>query len=223
MPGGFFITFEGLDGSGKTTQVDRLYRHLTERGLPVVRTRQPGGTPFGDRIRALLLDSRVGGIDPAAELAMMFADRVQVIQEVIRPALARDGVVLCDRFTDSTEAYQGGGRELGSERILTLHRELCDGLKPDLTLLLMPSLERSLERARRRNRRHLQIVGTDENRFEREDDAFYRRVYQAYEAIAEREPSRVVCIRSDASVGDIEAEILQIVLSKVADRVTVAV
>src|SRR5271170_7432862 len=121
---GFFLTFEGLDGSGKTTQIKRLAAWLAEQNLPHVITRQPGGTATGDRIRALLLDSKSAGLAPRTELAMMFADRAQCIHEVIAPALAASQIVVCDRFTDSTEAYQGGGRELGSQAVLELHRLL---------------------------------------------------------------------------------------------------
>src|ERR1039458_9575106 len=170
MPRGLLITLEGLDGSGKTTQIERLAVWLkkrkpavrTEPGAPglasetwelggVIVTRQPGGTAIGDRIRALLLDSRSAGLAPMAEMALMFADRAQTIAEVIQPALDQGKIVLCDRFTDSTEAYQGGGRQLGSEPVLELHRLLCANLQPHLPLLLLPSLEASLDRARRRN------------------------------------------------------------------------
>src|SRR5579871_4937803 len=153
MPRGFFITLEGLDGSGKTTQIKRLAAWMQKRNFDPVLTRQPGGTATGDRIRGLLLDSSASPVSPMTEMALMFADRAQAIAEVIEPALASGRVVLCDRFTDSTEAYQGGGRELGSEPVLELHRLLCGDLKPDLTLLLLPSLENSLDRARRRNDR----------------------------------------------------------------------
>lgn len=227
MPDGFFITFEGLDGSGKTTQLQRLSAALVERGFSVVRLRQPGGTVFGDRVRSLLLDSGVenaaGGLAPHAELALMFADRAQAIDEVIAPALAQGHVVLCDRFTDSSEAYQGAGRELGSARVLALHAALCDNLQPDLTLLLLPPPERSLERARRRNQRHIERLGTDENRFEREGDAFYERVYRAYERIAARETTRVVTIKTDASIAEIASEVFAAVWSRLSRRVTVSV
>jgi dTMP kinase len=149
MPRGLFITLEGLDGSGKTTQIKRLAAWMEKRRIETVVTRQPGGTPTGDRIRGLLLDSGATPLAPMTEMALMFADRAQAIAEVIEPALAAGRVVLCDRFTDSTEAYQGGGRELGSERVLELHRLVCGDLQPDLTLLLLPSLEASLARARR--------------------------------------------------------------------------
>ncbi|HWT65877.1 MAG TPA: dTMP kinase, partial [Terracidiphilus sp.] len=113
MPRGLFITFEGLDGSGKTTQIKKLAAWMQKRGLSPVVTRQPGGTATGDRIRALLLDSGSAPVAPMAEMALMFADRAQAIAEVIEPALEAGKIVLCDRFTDSTEAYQGGGRGLG--------------------------------------------------------------------------------------------------------------
>src|ERR1700761_664525 len=188
MPRGVFITLEGLDGSGKTTQIKRLASWMQKRGLNPVVTRQPGGTATGDRIRALLLDSGSTAIAPMAEMALMFADRAQCIAEIIEPALAAGKTVLCDRFTDSTEAYQGGGRELGSAPVLSLHKLICGDLQPDLTLLLLPSLEASLERARRRNDRQVAQNGKDEGRFESEKDAFFRRVWEKYREIAEREP-----------------------------------
>jgi dTMP kinase len=218
MPRGFFITFEGLDGSGKTTQLRRLATTLTAEGRDVVTLRQPGGTALGDRIRGVLLDSRsetaLGPIDPIAELTLMFADRAQAIAEIIEPALAAGSIVLCDRFTDSSEAYQGGGRQLGSERVLTLHAAVCGSLQPDLTLLLLPPLEASLARARRRNHRNTQAHGTDENRFERESDEFYGRIHAAYTRIAEREPSRVVPIPSDSGIEEIEQLIYAIVTQR---------
>lgn len=219
MSRGYFITFEGLDGSGKTTQLRRLAAWLESEGHKVITLRQPGGTALGDRIRSILLDSRseatLGPIAPLAEMALMFADRAQAIHEIILPALASGAIVLCDRYTDSSEAYQGAGRELGSERILAVHNAVCDNLQPDLTLLLLPSLEASLYRARRRNQRSTQQRGTDENRFEREDDNFYRRIYQAYETIAAREPGRVAAIRDDASIDRIEDRIREIVAARI--------
>ncbi|MEO6983563.1 MAG: dTMP kinase [Edaphobacter sp.] len=219
-PRGYFITFEGLDGSGKTTQLRRLATALEAEGRTVVTLRQPGGTALGDRIRSILLDSRseasLGVIAPIAEMALMFADRAQAIAEVILPALAAGSIVLCDRYTDSSEAYQGAGRQLGSERILALHAAACDNLQPDLTLLLLPSLETSLKRARRRNQRHTDKQGADENRFERESDDFYRRIHEKYEQIAAREPYRVFPIREDASIEDIHLRIREVVAARLA-------
>lgn len=122
---GKFITFEGLDGVGKSTQLEKLANDLRGRGFQVISTREPGGTAIGDKLRAVLLNSKTAGLSPLAELALMFADRSQHIDELILPALAKGQWVLCDRFTDSSEAYQGGGRELGSDVVLQLHRILC--------------------------------------------------------------------------------------------------
>lgn len=218
MARGYFITFEGLDGSGKTTQLRLLDTSLTAAGHKVVSLRQPGGTVLGDRIRGILLDSRsedsLGPIAPATEMALMFADRAQAIAEIIEPALTVGNIVLCDRYTDSSEAYQGGGRQLGSERILAMHAAACGNLQPDLTILLLPSLEASLRRARRRNQRHTQQQGTDENRFERESDEFYRRIYEKYEEIAAREPRRVLPIRDEATIDQIHTRILEVIAAR---------
>jgi dTMP kinase len=220
VPSGFFITFEGLDGSGKTTQLKRLAAALTAEGRTVVSLRMPGGTPLGDRIRSVILDSRseteLGGIAPAAEMALMFADRGQSLHQVIHPALAAGSVVLCDRYTDSSEAYQGAGRGLGADRIRAIHQAVCDGFQPDLTILLLPPLAGSLARARRRNHRHEQTHGTNENRFEREGDAFYERVYAQYKTIAAREPHRVAAIEDEAGIEAIAARILAIVRERLA-------
>jgi dTMP kinase len=217
MPRGLFITFEGLDGSGKTTQINRLAAWLKKRGRGALITRQPGGTATGDRIRALVLDSRSEGLAPMTEMALMFAARAQVIAEVVTPALVEGEIILCDRYTDSTEAYQGGGRELGSEIVLDLHRLICGGLQPDLTLLLLPSLEPSLARARRRNQRAVEESGEDETRFEQEQDAFYGRVWRKYREIAAREPGRVVLIEGDLSIDEVHARIVETVAGRLAE------
>ena len=218
---GSFITFEGLDGSGKTTQMRRLAAWLTASGRTVVSLRQPGSTALGDRLRAVLVDSRsesaLGPITPLAEMSLMFADRAQAIAEIIQPALAAGSIVLCDRYTDSSEAYQGAGRQLGSARILAMHAAVCNNLQPDLTLLLLPPLEAALARARRRNHRYAAAQSqpqpqsetqsetqsdpqpADENRFERESDDFYARIHAAYLEIAAREPHRVLTIANDDS------------------------
>jgi dTMP kinase len=214
MPRGFFITLEGLDGSGKTTQIKRLGAWLTNRGYEVTTTRQPGGTETGDRIRAVILDARSGPLAPMTEMALMFADRAQAIDEVIKPGLAEGKIVLCDRFTDSTEAYQGGGREIGSEVVLELHRLICEGLQPDLTLLLLPSFEASLRRARRRNERIETQTGKNEGRFEQEQDDFYRRVWKKYREIAAREANRVVLIEGDLTIDEVHEQIVEAVAAR---------
>ena len=149
---GKFITFEGLDGCGKSTQLEKLAAALRERGLSVLVTREPGGTPTAEKIRQLLLDTKTATLAPMAEMALMFGARAQHIEEVIAPALGEGKIVLCDRFTDSTEAYQGGGRKLGSERVLELHRILCGDLQPELTILMDSDVATSVARARRRNK-----------------------------------------------------------------------
>ena len=175
----------------------KLAAALRASGHKVVETREPGGTATGEKIRKVLLDSRTSGLDPLAEMALMFASRAQHIAEVIAPALEHGNLVLCDRFTDSTEAYQGSGRKLGSDAVLELHRVLCGNLQPDLTLLLDSNPTMSVSRARRRNQRGGKS-GTrgqvDENRFEQETRAFFARVHEGYLAIAAREPHRVTII-----------------------------
>jgi dTMP kinase len=211
MPRGLFITFEGLDGSGKTTQIKRLAAWVQKRGLDAVLTRQPGGTATGDRIRALLLDSGSTPLAPMTEMALMFADRAQATAEVIEPALSAGRVVLCDRFTDSTEAYQGGGRQLGSEQVRALHSLVCGDLQPDLTLLLLPSLESSLSRARNRNERTTAQTGQDENRFEQEQGEFFRRVWEKYHEIAHRDSNRVVLVEGNLSIDEVHDQIVEAV------------
>src|SRR5690349_8816977 len=185
---GIFITFEGLDGCGKTTQLARLVEALSARGLDVLATREPGGSAVGERIRSILLDSRTAGLSSHAELALMFADRAQHVEEVILPALKMGKLVLCDRYSDSTEAYQGYGRQLGFRVVLDLHRELCHDLWPDLTLLLGTDTDAAVNRARNRNK----SCESAEGRFEAEDAAFFRRVQKGFESIARREKKRFV-------------------------------
>ncbi|HYK37660.1 dTMP kinase [Alloacidobacterium sp.] len=210
MGRGFFLTFEGLDGAGKTTQMKKLAAWLEAGGHAITVTRQPGGTAIGDRIRQLLLDSRTDNLAARTELGLMFSDRAQAIAEVISPSLQAGRVVLCDRYTDSTEAYQGGGRQLGSEVVLRMHEVMCGGLQPDLTILLLPDFDASLMRARSRNDR-MKKNGADENRFERENEAFYRRVYNKYREIAAREPTRVVIMEGDARIAEIHQLIVKVV------------
>jgi dTMP kinase len=211
---GRFITFEGLDGCGKSTQAERLAVVLRAQGLSVVVTREPGGSAAGEKIRHLLLDTATSGLSAQAELALMFASRAQHIKEVIQPALAEGRVVLCDRFTDSTEAYQGGGRKLGSEPVLALHRILCGDLQPELTILMDSDISASVDRARRRNQTRAANNGRakgDENRFEHENRAFFGRVRQAYLAIAAREPQRVVVVDARGPAAETHAQIVEIV------------
>jgi dTMP kinase len=207
---GKFITIEGLDGCGKSTQLERLAGVLRGRGIDLIVTREPGGTPVGDKIRALILDSATLGLSPWTELALMFASRTQHIKEVIQPALIAGQWVLCDRFTDSTEAYQGGGRKLGSEAVLALHRTLCQDFWPDMTILMDSEVDASVKRARRRNksRSGTDVLAPDEGRFERENRVFFGRVHATYLAIAKREPNRVFVVDARRNLGVVHKEIV---------------
>jgi dTMP kinase len=207
---GRFITFEGLDGCGKSTHLQRLATVLRAEGLEVLATREPGGTVIGERMRGILLDSRTSGLAPLAELALMFASRAQHISEMILPAMNRGAWVLCDRYTDSSEAYQGAGRQLGVDTVLALHRLLCLGLQPDLTLLLDHDVAASVARARRRNLAAGSVAGNkvDENRFEQENRAFFERVHQQFLAIARRDAVRVVTIDTRRPVDVVHQEVV---------------
>ena len=188
--------------------MEKLAQALRAEGHDVITTREPGGTPTGEKIRVVLLDSGTQQLSPLAELALMFAARAQHIEELILPALAAGKIVLSDRFTDSSEAYQGGGRELGSDPILALHELLCGGLQPDLTILMDSDVAASVARARRRNVA-ASANGPDENRFERESHAFFARVQAAYRAIAKREPERVVTVNARRPIPAVHADIMR--------------
>jgi dTMP kinase len=218
---GKFITFEGLDGTGKSTQMRKLALALRAAGHKVVETREPGGTATGEKIRRVLLDSATEGLSPLAEMALMFASRAQHIAEVIQPALDHGQIVLCDRFTDSTEAYQGSGRKLGSEAVLKLHRVLCGDLQPDLTILLDSDPAMSVGRARQRNRKALHNASKhpgkhhgDENRFEQQNRAFFARVHEGYLAIAARESQRVVAVDARGTPAQTHRKIVDVVQRK---------
>ena len=210
---GKFVTFEGLDGVGKSTQLEKLASHLRRQGLEVITKGNPGGTAIGEKLRGVVLNSRTAGLSPLAELGMMFADRAQHVDELILPALSKGQWVLCDRFTDSSEAYQGGGRQLGSEAVLQLHRILCHNLQPDLTILMLSDPGRSVARARRRNTEQTKRSQADENRFEKENRAFYKRVLDAYMAIAERE-KRVVTVDAREPIEKVHKKIVSSVGEK---------
>ncbi len=204
---GLFITFEGMDGSGKTTQIRRLAARLRSMGRTVVETAEPGGTRIGAQIRRTLLDSAHQELSPTTELLLYFASRAQNVDEVIVPALKRGEVVLVDRFTDSTLVYQGCGRNLGADTVIALDRIACRGLKPDLTLLVDIDPETSLARAHARNAAET----SSETRMDDQSPEFHRRVYEAYHELAAREPERVKIVNGEASIESIEAEIWSIV------------
>ena len=200
-PPGRFITVEGTEGVGKTSNLDFIERLLREAGKDVVRTREPGGTELGETLRGILLDAGQDGITDDAELLLMFAARAQHLAEVIRPALDAGKWVLCDRFTDATYAYQGGGRGIPASRIAVLEQWVQGDLRPDLTLLLDLPVAAGLARAGERS---------EPDRFEREQAAFFERVRQAYLERARQEPERFRIIDASPELPAVQAQIRQV-------------
>ncbi len=196
MAGAAFITLEGVEGCGKSTQARRLAQALRAAGRDVVATREPGGTPLADAVRAIFLDASHGGMSPLTELLLVSAARADHVDRVIRPALERGASVVCDRFVDSTRAYQGGGRGLSREIVDAIESPARAGLLPAVTLLLDLPAEEGLARARRR---HAAAAGPDDapTRFDEAEIAFHRRVRSAFLRLAGEEPGRLVVI--DAS------------------------
>jgi dTMP kinase len=202
-----FITFEGIDGSGKTTQMRLLGERLRAAGKSVVENFEPGGTAIGVQIRRILLDEKNQELHPTAELLLFFASRAQAVDELVRPALAKGSIVLSDRWTDSTLVYQGCGRGLGANTVLTLDHIACRGLVPDLTLIVDIDLETSLTRARARNTE----TESAETRMDEQSVEFHRRVRDAYQALAAAEPGRVRLVNGRASVEIVARHIWEIV------------
>ena len=204
---GLFITFEGMDGSGKTTQLRRLGARLRGLGRVVLETAEPGGTAIGRKIRQILLDAGNQELSPAAELLLYFASRAQNVDQSVLPALDRGEIVLADRFTDSTLAYQGCGRGLGAEVVLALDKIACRSLQPDLTLLLEISPADSLARARARN----SSEASPETRMDDQALEFHRKVHEAYKAVAGQQPARVKRIDGTAPADDVERAVWEVV------------
>jgi dTMP kinase len=201
-----FVTFEGIEGSGKTTQLMRVAERLRAQGKTVVVTKEPGGTPIADRIRAILLDS-ASVLDPIAEVFLFAASRRQNTMTVIKPALARGEIVLCDRYTDATLAYQGFGRRIELDRLRRLNEWATAGLVPDLTLVYDLPEEVGLTRARSRNAG----AAEDEGRFEAEDIRFHRRVREGYLALAIEEPRRFRVIDANGTPDEVFARTLEVI------------
>lgn len=195
---GLFITLEGPEGAGKSTNREYLAERLREQGMDVLLTREPGGTPLAERIRELLLDPSDEPMAADAELLLVFAARAQHLQQVIRPALAKGSVVLCDRFTDATYAYQGGGRGLSIERIAQLEQFVQGELRPDLTLIFDLPVEIGLARASARGRL---------DRFEQEGRGFFEAVRQAYLQRAEQAPQRYRVLDAGQTLAQVQADI----------------
>ncbi|MCC7174680.1 MAG: dTMP kinase [Bryobacterales bacterium] len=202
---GLFITFEGIDGSGKTTQMHRLAARLREAGHEVLETYEPGGTPIGVQVRRILLDAANQELCATSELLLYFACRAQNVVQSILPALREGKIVLSDRFTDSTLVYQGVGRGLGTEVVLALDRICCQGLRPDLTLLVDIDLETSLARAHARNRTLRQADHAfSETRMDDQAADFHQRVRKAYLELAAGEPQRVTVVDGRGDVASVE-------------------
>ena len=200
-----------MDGCGKTTQLRMLATSLRDKGKFVVETVEPGGTEIGQQIRRILLDPANSSIHARAELLLYFASRAQNVEQVIRPALADGHIVLCDRFTDSTLAYQGCGRGLDTGMVLELDRIACQGLKPDATILIDIDPATSLARARRRNER----TDSSESRIDEESFAFHERVRRGYQALAARDPERFIAIDGRGSIGEVGAAIREALSQRV--------
>lgn len=214
MPG-FFLSFEGVDGSGKTTQLERLAARLAAAGRESVLAQEPGGTRIGKEIRKLLLDAANAELRPIPELLLYFASRAQNIAEVIRPALEADRIVIADRFTDATVAYQGYGRGLGADLVRRVEAVACEGVEPDLTLWFdidpAAGVARSLKRQDGSD-------GPDETRFERERVGFYERVREGYWTIARENPQRVRRIEAEGSIEKVEQRVLEVLRPALRDR-----
>lgn len=202
-----FITFEGPEGSGKTTQIRLLRDYLQQQGWSVVATREPGGTPIGDQIRACLHDVNNTAMTAAAELLLYSASRAQLVGELIRPALAQGQIVLCDRYADSTLAYQGYGRGLDLAALQQITQFATGGLQPDLTLFLDVAVEAGLARR--------QLGGDEMNRLDREAVTFHQKVRAGYFQLIAATPARWVIINAERPVPVIQAEIREIVRGRI--------
>jgi len=204
---GLLISFEGVDGTGKSTQIRLLAARLRKLHRPVLVLREPGGTRIGEKIRHLLqYDRSNGNMDPAAETLLFCASRAQLVAEKIRPALAAGKVVLTDRYIDSTTVYQGLGRNLGTRAIADLHEFSVGRVRPNLTFVLMMKPEASVRRARRTSGRF--------DRMEFQKKSFYRSIHRGYRALARREPARIKWVRADRSRQDVHADIWKQTLQK---------
>ncbi len=199
MKHGLFITFEGPDGAGKTTQITAARNYLESRGFEVVLTREPGGTPIAERIRGVILDPSNEGMDPMCEALLYAASRSEHVAKTVRPALEAGKVVISDRFVDSSYAYQGTGRELG-DAVRAINAYATQGLMPDLTVLLLLDSEEGLKRINARIERGEE---TGKDRIERERIDFHRKVYEGYRALAEAEPDRIALLDANGGVGEI--------------------
>ena len=210
-----FITFEGIEGSGKSTALGLLAAHLESRGLSVCRTREPGGCQLGQALRHLLLDARTVSLASRAELFLFLADRAQHVAEVILPSLEEGEIVLCDRYMDSTLVYQGAGRGMDPDRLRMLNEQAACGMIPDMTLLFDLPVSEGLARAGRRNREEGTIIS--EGRFEAESMAFHHRVREGYLALAAEEPDRIFLVDASQHPDDVLLQCVSVVERKLQE------
>ena len=209
-----FVTFEGIEGCGKTTQVRRLVDHLTHLGVVVIHTLEPGDTRIGHDIRRILLATKNKGMSPLAEVLLYAADRAQHFTEVIRPALSQGKWVVCDRFFDATTAYQGYARGQDITLIKALNEKTCQGIRPDMTILVDCPVEVGLKRALERNRLHQQ---EEQARFEKEEMTFHQAVREGYLKIAEEEPKRFVVVDGTLGINKLEQVIFEHIRPHIPD------
>lgn len=202
---GYFITLEGIEGSGKSTQAKLLTSALQQEGLPALLTREPGGTPLGEKIAALLLDPKNAPMDPITELLLYAASRAAHVQKVIRPHLERGGVVVCDRFSDATRAYQGAGRGINHTLVEETIALATQGLTPHLTLLFDCSTELGLSRARARNRERGNEKG---DRLEQEAKTFHENVRKGYREVAQNNVARFIIIDASKDVASVHEKVM---------------
>lgn len=210
---GLFITFEGIEGSGKTTQIKALSKHLNSSGIRHVLTREPGGTPFADRLRKLILIPEYGNMQPFAELCIMLAARADHVAKLIRKSLDKGRHVICDRFTDATLAYQGGGRKIDEKMIRKLNDLATSNIRPDLTILLDLPAAKGLERSKKRLSKIK--LKNRESRFEEEKLKFHRDVRKVYLKLAQREKKRIKVIDATLDRSTIQEKIRSIVLNEI--------
>jgi dTMP kinase len=206
---GLFVTFEGIEGAGKSTQVKLLHEYLAQTTIPFIFTREPGGTPLGEKLRELLIDP-LGQISPEAETLLLSASRAELVDKVIEPALVEGRLVVCDRFWDATLAYQGFGRGIAVETIMRITTFAARGLVPDITFLLNISTEQSRER--------LHVRPGFGDRMEREAPEFHERVAEGYRKVAAVETERVVVLDGSAPAGEIATQVREVILTRWQSR-----
>lgn len=204
---GYFLTVEGIEGCGKTTQLQKLAKHLRDLGRNCVSTKEPGGTAIGDRVRAIILDPQAEGMDALTELFLLSASRRQHVMDVVHPAMEKGAVVLCDRYADASVVYQGYGRGIDLQRVRDINTWATNGLEPNLTVVFDIQEATGIGRARSRNAEQNNM---DESRLEGEDLAFYRRVREGYLTIAKETPKRFAVIDAHGAIDEIFAAFLDV-------------